>query len=433
MHSSTMIFFCDLCAAANEPGTPSCVACLHPLPADPEQSVPLSPTERRTGTALAPLTTPIQDEFSPGMLLFGRYQLRQEIGRGGFSIVYLIEDLLAQHKQIALKRIPLRALSSRQMIDATETYNRERHILSYLTSLKGVPTCYGSFTDSENWYLLLEYIEGQTLECYLRQAQEGYLPEPEVLEIGQQLAGLLHRIHTKQIIVRDLKPANIMRTPAGKLYLIDFGIARFFRPGQKKDTKPLGSPGYAAPEQYGRAQTDARADIYGLGVTLQTLLHGRDPFEMLQAEPSRNPTPPTQAFQQLLNAMLYAQRDQRPASMEQVRKGLFRSSLSHARNRRRLLASLFAGAGLGLLLFIGLSPLARMPGAFSWFLLWVVLPLVIGEGTSDRVPASRGSLRSFWQTVDRHVDTRLLLLFIVSAFIIAVIAQIVFGIWTLTQ
>src|SRR5205807_1367773 len=81
----------------------------------------------------------------------------------------------------------------------------------------------------------------------------------------------LHSQHPP-IIFRDLKPANIMRTPTGQLYLIDFGIARYFKPGQPKDTVALGSLGYAAPEQYGKAQTTPRADIYSLGAVLHQFL-----------------------------------------------------------------------------------------------------------------------------------------------------------------
>jgi serine/threonine protein kinase len=79
-----------------------------------------------------------------------------------------------------------------------------------------------------------------------------------------QLCLVLDYLHSHHppIVFRDLKPANIMRTPTGQLYLIDFGIAPSFKPGQAKDTVALGSLGYAAPEQYGKAQTTPRADIY---------------------------------------------------------------------------------------------------------------------------------------------------------------------------
>src|SRR5205085_2594150 len=104
-------------------------------------------------------------------------------------------------------------------------------------------------------------------------------PVEMVLEIGIQLCTVLDYLHTHQppIIFRDLKPANIMRTADNHVYLIDFGIARHFKPGKAKDTIPLGSKGYAAPEQYGKAQSTPQSDIYGLGATLHQLLMGDDP------------------------------------------------------------------------------------------------------------------------------------------------------------
>src|SRR5207245_3375579 len=109
------------------------------------------------------------------------------------------------------------------------------------------------------------------------------LPREEVIDIGIQLCTVLDYLHTREpsIIFRDLKPANIMRTANGHLYLIDFGIARHFKPGQSRDTMALGSPGYAAPEQYGRAQTTPRADLYSLGVMLQQLLTWNNPTQPL--------------------------------------------------------------------------------------------------------------------------------------------------------
>jgi serine/threonine-protein kinase len=86
----------------------------------------------------------------------------------------------------------------------------------------------------------------------------------------------LHAQHPP-VIFRDLKPANVMLTPEGQLKLIDFGIARLFKPGQSHDTQAFGTMGYSAPEQYGRGQTDARSDVYSLGVMLHQLLTGFDP------------------------------------------------------------------------------------------------------------------------------------------------------------
>jgi serine/threonine-protein kinase len=86
-------------------------------------------------------------------------------------------------------------------------------------------------------------------------------------------------LHAQQppIIFRDLKPTNVMITPEGTIKLVDFGIARLFKPGKERDTQAFGTPGYSAPEQYGRGQTDARSDIYSLGVLMHHLLTGHDP------------------------------------------------------------------------------------------------------------------------------------------------------------
>ncbi len=120
----------------------------------------------------------------------------------------------------------------------------------------------------------MDWIDGESLDEYYQRSSaissRAGLPFEEVLDIGLQLCKVLDYLHTRKppIIFRDLKPGNIMRTRTGDLYLIDFGIARRFVPGKRKDTIPLGSPGYAAPEQYGTAQTTPRSDLYSLGVLL---------------------------------------------------------------------------------------------------------------------------------------------------------------------
>ncbi|MGH2479573.1 MAG: serine/threonine protein kinase, partial [Ktedonobacteraceae bacterium] len=316
---------------------------------EPVRVAPPTVREVMAGTPVTPAHSVLPMHLLPGTLLFGRYQFRQEIGQGGFSVVYLAEDLREQRRLVAIKRIHLSTLTPRQVIDATETCNREIRLLSFLQAVEGVPRLYESFTDTENWYLMMEYIPGQTLEEYMQKASGGYLPESEVLEIGTKLVNLLERLHStqQQVIFRDVKPANIMLRPDGRLYLIDFGIARFFTPGQKRDTTPLGTPGYAPPEQYGRAQTDKRADVYSLGATLQTLLTGRDPLDLTQGEVSRSPKAPSRRLRNLLDAMLEPDVHQRLATMTEVGRRL--AWLENSSDTKRVALSLGTGVVLGAL------------------------------------------------------------------------------------
>lgn len=230
------------------------------------------------------MTTSGDDGKGPGeTLLHDRYRLGAIVGTGGFSTVYRAHDML-DRRDVAIKQVTLRGLSAEEKIEATDTFNREVSLLSTLRHPQ-VPRIYDHFSDPEHWYLVLEYLEGTTLEAYLekRTTHGKPLQIDEVLAMGLQLCSVLEYLHTHQppVIFRDLKPGNIIRTPGGTLCLIDFGIARLFRPGQTRDTQPLGSPGYAAPEQYGKAQTTPQTDIYSLGALLHTLLSSQDPTEQL--------------------------------------------------------------------------------------------------------------------------------------------------------
>lgn len=134
------------------------------------------------------------------------------------------------------------------------------------------------FTENGKQYLVMDYVEGPTLEQVMRQRR---LDVNEAMDIARQLTEVLQYLHdlNPPLIFRDLKPANIILTPVGTVKLIDFGIARHFRPEQGKDTRALGTPGYAAPEQYGHGQSDVRTDLYALGATLHHILSDKDPAQ----------------------------------------------------------------------------------------------------------------------------------------------------------
>ncbi|HEV2581718.1 MAG TPA: serine/threonine-protein kinase [Ktedonobacteraceae bacterium] len=209
-----------------------------------------------------------------------RYEIIDELGSGGFGLVYKARDILRANNLVAIKEVCLRGLTPRETLDAVSSYQREAELLSQLTH-PSLPHLYERILMPEQWCLVMDYIEGETLDEYQKKVPNKRLMLSEVFAIGQQLCEVLEYLHTHQppIVFRDLKPANIIRAPDGKLYLIDFGIARFFKPGQVKDTIALGSLGYAAPEQYGKIQTTPRADIYALGAVLHQMLTGNDPSE----------------------------------------------------------------------------------------------------------------------------------------------------------
>jgi serine/threonine protein kinase len=219
-------------------------------------------------------------ELLPHTLFRNRYYIIGQVGVGGFGSVYKARDTQSGDRLVAIKEVKLLGLHPQAMIEATHAFEREVSLLSQLNH-PNLPHLYEHFRSPGHWYLVMDFIVGETLEQYQGKAPNRRLLLSEVFAIGLQLCTVLHYLHTQQppIIFRDLKPANIMRTPAGQLYLIDFGIARYFKPGQAKDTVALGSLGYAAPEQYGTAQTTPRADIYSLGAVLHQLLTTSDPSE----------------------------------------------------------------------------------------------------------------------------------------------------------
>ncbi len=308
--------FCDHCGADNADTATACFACQHPLNTTPSQF-------HQT------ITT--GDLLTINTLLKGRYRIMSRVGQGGFGSVYKATDT-QQGRYVAVKEINLSKLKPQEIIEATDAFNREVSALSQLQH-PNLPVMYDHFTDPDHWYLIMDFIEGNTLERYLEQAAHGSasprgIQMQDVLRIGIQLCTVLDYMHkhTPPIIFRDLKPSNVMLAPGQHIYLIDFGIARQFKPGQARDTIAFGSPGYAAPEQYGKAQTTPRSDVYSLGAILHQMLTGVDPadssFRFLSIRSYHPALPPE--LDALIMQMTDMEPYNRPASMQRVKEELER-------------------------------------------------------------------------------------------------------------
>jgi serine/threonine protein kinase len=300
--------FCHTCGAANQPQASLCHICGHPLQAS-EATGPTTATGR----------------LPNNQFLKQRYRILASVGKGGMGAVYRAEDTQLGNRKVAVKEMSQSNLSPQEIVEAAEAFKREAHMLAGLQH-PNLPNIYDHFFEGERWYLVMSFIQGETLEDYLDKANGGKLPVGEALQIGIQLCTVLNYLHTQQppIIFRDLKPSNVMLTQDGHLYLIDFGIARHFKAGQTKDTAAYGSAGYSSPEQYGKAQTTLQSDIYSLGALLHQMLSGTDPsdspfhFAPLQTRGQ----PALTELDTLLMSMLEMDAHKRPASMAAVKQSL---------------------------------------------------------------------------------------------------------------
>lgn len=216
-----------------------------------------------------------------GAIIDDRYEILKEIGRGGMSIVYLAMDNRL-NKSLVVKDIRKRANSDNVFL--ANSLVIEANMLKKLDH-GSLPRIYDIIESEGDIYVVMDYIEGESLKE--KQSREGIIPAKRVIDWAKQLANVLGYLHTRKpyaIIYRDMKPENVMLTPEGKIKLIDFGIAREYKTENLSDTTNLGTKSYAAPEQLSGKQTDARSDIYSLGLTLYFLVTGKNinepPFEI---------------------------------------------------------------------------------------------------------------------------------------------------------
>src|SRR5881227_110419 len=311
-----MPLYCKKCGARLPPGSQFCPTCGASQQSNDQAATNLplrEPSDMGTG------------RMPTGRLLHQRYRILHVVGQGGMGAVYIAQDTQLGDRMVAVKEMSMSRLAPHEIPQAVAQFQHEAHLLASLQH-PNLPVIYEYFGEEDRWYLVMSFIAGGTLQSYLDATPGNKLPVQEVVRIGIDLCTVLDYLHNcqPQIIFRDLKPLNVMITPKGHIYLIDFGIARHFKQEQTQDTMYYYSVGYAPPEQYGHSQTSPRSDIYSLGATLYQMLTGHNPASKPFHFPSLQMLMPTipGPLAKLIAQMLELDEQQRPESAAVVKEEL---------------------------------------------------------------------------------------------------------------
>jgi len=245
-----------------------------------------------------------------GTILKGKYQIIELIKRGGMGAIFKVREI-PSGKIWALKELLDLDTDVNERENNLKMFQEEARMLATL-SHPNIPQVVAYFAEQDRHYLVMDFITGENLEEKLNKAlqKNEILPLKQVLEWACQVCRVLDYLHNHRptpIIFRDLKPGNIMVTGEGIVKLIDFGIARTYKIGKRKDTFIFGTINYASPEHRGSAQTDHRSDIYTLGATLYHLLTGYPPVPFHTPVPGslvkKNPRLPYQVEMFIIKSM----------------------------------------------------------------------------------------------------------------------------------
>ncbi len=297
---------CPVCSAPNRDGAKFCIKCgtnFFPAAATPPAPAitPVGQVCRRCGTPNASnakfcrrcgerfVSRPSTGHLAPNTLIANRFLVVKRIAQGGQGAVYLVVDThlkdaaLQRDKPWALKEMSQSIVPAEQVEQAVKMFQREAAMLAHLDHVN-LPHVIDCFEHDGKHYLVMDYIEGETLERLLGDRGAAF-PLSEVVPWVRQLIGVLSYLHGQNpaILYRDLKPGNIMRDRRGMLKLIDFGIARFKRTtlniaGGSGELRGV-TPGYAPPEQWKSGEVTPAVDVYALGVTLHQLLTNYNPTQ----------------------------------------------------------------------------------------------------------------------------------------------------------
>jgi len=251
---------CPKCDTDNPSDSKFCKECATRLPS-PEE---ISPTKT--------LETPTE-ELTRGTVFASRYEIIEELGKGGMGKVYRVEDKKIKG-EIALKLIKPEIASDKKII---ERFNNELK-MARMISHRNVCRMFDLGEEKGAHYITMEYVRGEDLKSMIRMS--GQLGVGTTINIAKQVCEGLAEAHRLGVVHRDLKPQNIMIDKEGNVRIMDFGIARSLKAkGITGAGVIIGTPEYMSPEQVEGKEAGQRSDIYSLGVILYEMVTGRVPFE----------------------------------------------------------------------------------------------------------------------------------------------------------
>jgi eukaryotic-like serine/threonine-protein kinase len=206
-----------------------------------------------------------------GQVLGGRYALGAMLGSGGMGQVYRARDRVLE-RTVAVKVLSSAATQDPELV---ARFGREARAAAALHH-PNIVAVFDSGADGDLQYLVMEYVDGQSLARLLR--QEGMLEPGRAAEVGRQVCQALAAAHATGLVHRDITPGNLLVDPAGLVKVADFGIAKLAAATTMTGDRVLGTAAYLAPEQAQGRPVDGRSDLYALGCVLYELVTGAPPF-----------------------------------------------------------------------------------------------------------------------------------------------------------